>query len=235
MIKLCKKEKRNLKPFGAFLFGDRGENMERKFIFKSNTGELQLPVTPPSFTIEHGIKVETVNIHTLGDVNIPGYGTLATIKIDTMFPAQPYPFAIGHQFPYVYVDIFKKWCSERTVLRFIISDTPINLPVLVQSISYSEKDGTNDVYASITLREYRELSIVKVEQTGSGNKSRPVETSKTIPQSYVIKSGDTLSSICRKFYGDASLYPKLAAANGIKNPHLIYAGHTLKIPDKSQL
>ena len=52
--------------------------MERKFIFKNNTGELQLPITP-HLTIEHGIKVETVNIHTL-DVNIPGYGTLATLR-----------------------------------------------------------------------------------------------------------------------------------------------------------
>jgi phage tail protein X len=209
--------------------------MQRKFIFKDSSMELQLPVTPPSFTVEHGINIETINIHTIGDVNIAGYSTLATLKIECLFPAQSYSFALASQEPYSYVEVFKKWCSERVVVRFIVSDTPVNLPVLVQSITYSEQDGTNDVYATITLREYRELRAVKVEKTGSGNKSRPSEGSKSIPASYTIKKGDTLSSICRKFYGDASLYPKLAAANGIKNPNLIYAGRTIKLPSKSQL
>lgn len=213
----------------------RGDAMQRKFIFKSGIGELQLPITPPSFSIEHGINVETINIHTLGDVNIPGYGTLATIKIDALLPAQPYPFATGHQFPYAYIDVIKKWCSERTVVRFIISDTPINLSVIIQSINYSERDGTKDVYVDLTLREYRELSAIKVEQASSGNRPRPVESPKVTPQSYTIKAGDTLSGICRKFYGNANLYPKLAAANNIKNPNLIYTGNTIKIPDKSQL
>jgi LysM repeat protein len=193
-----------------------------------------LPITPPSFEIEHGIIIETINIHTLGDVNIAGYGTLATIRIDCMFPAQEYPFAFSFQYPYTYVNIFEKWCDEHTVLRFVISNAPINIAVLVQSISYSEKDGTNDVYASIALREYRELKSVRVETTGSGNQSRAAGVTMP-PSSYTVKKGDTLSAICRKFYGDATLYPKFAKANGIKNANLIYVGQVLKIPEKSQL
>lgn len=212
-----------------------GEEMKRKFIFKDGNREILLPVTPPSFSVGHGVRIETINIHTLGDVNIAGYGTLAALKIDCMFPAQAYPFAFSNQDPYTYVDYFLKWCDARTVLRFVISDTLVNIPVLVESINYSEQDGTNDVYATISLREYRELSAVKVEKVGSGNKSRVAATTVVKATSYTIQKGDTLSSICRKFYGDASLYPKLAAANGIKNPNLIIAGKTLSIPDKGQL
>lgn len=213
-----------------------GEKMQRKFIFRDKDRELQLPVTPPSFTIEHGINIETINIHTLGDVNIAGYGTLATIKIDCLFPAQQYSFSTGSQEPYSYVEIFKKWSSEREIVRFIIPDTPVNMPVLVQDVAYSEQDGTNDVYSSITLREYRELNVVKIESSGSGNKTRVASTS-TVPatNSYTVKKGDTLSAICRKFYGNASLYPKVAAANNIKNPNLIYPNQVIKLPDKSQL
>lgn len=209
--------------------------MKRKFIFKEGDKEFLLPVTPPSFSIEHGIKIETVNIHTLGDVNIAGYGTLAVLKIDCLFPAHVSSFAFAYQDPYVYVNNFLKWCDDHTVLRFIISDTPVNIPVLVESINYSEQDGTNDVYASISLREYREISAVKVEKAGSGNKARTTAIAVAKAASYTIQKGDTLSSICRKFYGDASLYTKLAEANGIKNPNLIITGHTLKIPDKSQV
>lgn len=210
--------------------------MQRKFIFKDDIKEMLLPVTPPSFTIEHGINIETINIHTLGDVNIAGYSTLANIKIDCLFPAQDYPFAfITGMDPYSYVETFKKWSHERKIIRFIIPDTPVNIPVLVQSISYTEKDGTNDVYATITLREYRELTIIKVERQGSENTVRGAGSSASPATSYTVKKGDTLSSICRKFYGNASLYSKLANANDIKNPNLIRIGQILKIPEKSQL
>ena len=119
--------------------------MKRKFIFKDGDREFQLPVTPPSFSVEHGIRIETLNIHTLGDVNIAGYGTLAALKIECMFPSPASPFAVDGTDPYTYVDYFLKWCDARTVLRFVISDTPINIPVLVESINYSDRTGTNDV------------------------------------------------------------------------------------------
>jgi LysM repeat protein len=55
--------------------------------------------------------------------------------------------------------------------------------------------------------------------------SKPKTESKVI--SYKIKSGDTLSEIAQKYHTTVA---KLASLNGIKNPNLIYAGHTLKIP-----
>lgn len=209
--------------------------MQRKFIFKDGNREILLPVTPPSFTVEHGINVETINIHTLGDVNIAGYNTLATIRIECMFPAQEYPFALSNGDPYVLVGYFEKWINDHAILRFIVSDTPTNVPVLVQSISYTEQDGTGDVYATITLREYRELNAVKIEAKGSGNASRAISSATVKASSYTVKKGDTLSAICRKFYGNASLYPKLAKVNNIKNANLIYVGQVLTMPEKNKL
>ena len=54
-------------------------------------------------------------------------------------------------------------------------------------------------------------------------------------QNHTVQPGDTLSGICRKYYGNANLYPKLAAYNNIKNPDLIYDGSVLKIPPASAL
>lgn len=214
--------------------------MLRKFIFKYNNrgydNELILPVTPEAFEVEQGVKIETINIHELGDVALAGYGSLATIKIDCMFPAQKYAFVTGpfNPNPYVFTDAFAAWAKTRQVSRFVVSDTQINIPVLVESIVYGERDGTNDVYASITLREYRELGAVQV-QTVAANSTRPVESAPAAPKTYTVKSGDTLSAICRSMYGDANLYPRLAKANGIANPNLIRAGAVLKIPDKGAL
>ena len=47
---------------------------------------------------------------------------------------------------------------------------------------------------------------------------------------YSVKSGDTLSKIAKRFYGDANHYHQIAAANGIDNPDLIQVGQELKLP-----
>jgi LysM repeat protein len=49
---------------------------------------------------------------------------------------------------------------------------------------------------------------------------------------YVVQSGDTLSALAQRFYGKASLYPKIFEANRdiLNNPDLIKVGQTLKIP-----
>ena len=210
----------------------------RKFIFKNpatNT-ELVLPVTPDSFNVSHGIKIETINIHTLGDVNVAGYGTLCAFKIDCMFPTQSYPFVhnLIYTDPYKYIQALESWCDARNVIRFIVSNTMVNVPVLIEDISYGEKDGTKDVYASISLRKYRTLTAA-TSNTGIQNNSRSTESTAVTAKSYTVKSGDTLSAICRDNYGDSSLYSKLANYNGIKNANLIYVGQNIKIPDKSLL
>lgn len=49
---------------------------------------------------------------------------------------------------------------------------------------------------------------------------------------YEVKPGDTLSHIAQRFYGKASLYPKIFEANQdiLTNPDLIKVGQKLKIP-----
>ena len=52
---------------------------------------------------------------------------------------------------------------------------------------------------------------------------------------YTIVSGDSLSKIAKKFYGDAMDYPKLFDANRevIKDADLIYPGQKIRIPPKN--
>jgi nucleoid-associated protein YgaU len=49
---------------------------------------------------------------------------------------------------------------------------------------------------------------------------------------YEVKPGDTLSALAQRFYGKASLYPKIFEANRdiLNNPDLIKVGQKLKIP-----
>ena len=200
---------------------------------------MNMPVTPPSFEIQESRNMETVNIYSLGDVALLGTNTYSTIKMEFLLPAQKYPFVLIDQIvdPYAYVSTFRRFRDDGTVMRLIISGTTVNIPVRVQEMTYKEQDGTNDLYMTLTLCEYKELAAVKVESTkaGADNAARAVETQPGTPDTYKIVSGDTLWSICRRFYNDSGLASKLAAYNGIKNPNLIYAGSTLRLPDKAKL
>jgi nucleoid-associated protein YgaU len=62
---------------------------------------------------------------------------------------------------------------------------------------------------------------------------QPVAESKPAPASnasYLIKRGDTLWDLASTYYRNPWLYPKLAKANGIRNPDLIFAGTRIIIP-----
>ena len=47
---------------------------------------------------------------------------------------------------------------------------------------------------------------------------------------YTIQAGDNLSKIAELFYGAASKYGQIAAANHISDPNKIHAGQTVTIP-----
>jgi nucleoid-associated protein YgaU len=51
-------------------------------------------------------------------------------------------------------------------------------------------------------------------------------------QWHVVEKGETLSKIAERYYGDASLYPKIFEANRdvLKDPNMIRIGQKLRIP-----
>jgi len=66
----------------------------------------------------------------------------------------------------------------------------------------------------------------------SGSSTAPAATSGE--QTYTVASGDSLSKIAKKFYGNANAWNTIFEANKdqIKNPDMIHPGQVLKIPAK---
>ena len=60
-----------------------------------------------------------------------------------------------------------------------------------------------------------------------GNNQRGAAVART----YTVVTGDTLSEIAQRFYASASVFPMIAAANGITNPDIIADGQVLVLPD----
>lgn len=215
----------------------------KQMILKDTSGgtELILPVTPESFSVSFGRNVLKVNVHQLGDVNLWGQKTAATVQVSALLPSseRSYAFAGGYTGnPYGAIEVMQNWQNQGKILRFIVSETPVNLAVLLSEVSYGEQDGTGDVTANLTLSEYREVGATQVQTSGGQpTATRPAESGglHSSPQGYTVVKGDTMWAIARKFYGDATLCWKLASFNDIKNANIIYPGQVVKIPDKGAL
>lgn len=52
-------------------------------------------------------------------------------------------------------------------------------------------------------------------------------------QPYTIKSGDNLSKVSEKFYGNPNKYQTIAQHNGINDPNRIQAGQKINVPPLS--
>lgn len=47
---------------------------------------------------------------------------------------------------------------------------------------------------------------------------------------HVVKSGDTIMSICKEHYGSTSRYSEIVALNELEDPNILYVGQEIKLP-----
>lgn len=201
---------------------------------KSNSDKFMLPVNPESFAFTEKHNNTSVNVNSIGEVNLLGKRDLKTGTISSHFPKRDRNYAnnSGRQAPYTYINKLLSWKSSGKPIQLIITGTKINFQVTIETLKYGEQDGTGDVYYDLTLKEYRAVEIkkTKLKKKKKSKPKRPAAKKKT--KTYTVKSGDCLWNIAKKFYGNGAQYTKIYNANKgkIKNPNLIYPGQVLTIP-----
>lgn len=206
---------------------------------KSNSDKFMLPVNPESFAFTEKHNNTSVNVNSIGEVNLLGKRDLKTGTISSHFPKRDRNYAnnSGRQAPYTYINKLLSWKSSGKPVRLIITGTKINFQVTIETLKYGEQDGTGDVYYDLTLKEYRAVEIkktkLKKKKKTTKKKSKPKRpAAKKKTKTYTVKSGDCLWNIAKRFYGNGAQYTKIYNANRgkIKNPNLIYPGQVLTIP-----
>lgn len=214
-----------------------------QFCFIRDRVSLVMPVTPDSYLWRVGKRMETIHISQIGDVYRPGGRTRFSGSFDFLLPAQEYPWmeAGSRADPQYYLDYLTDWAADDKPVRLVITETEINALVYIEEVSHGEQDGTGDRSITVSVREYVNLEAVEIAVSNSGTQNAARETDpfgrEGGTQAYTIVKGDTLSVICRRYYGKstAAYYNSLARYNGIRNPHLIYPGVTIQIPPESVL
>jgi len=203
--------------------------------FNNFAEKLQLPVNPTGeFRLSTGNKNNIVDIHGLGELHLAGGQKLAEIQLSSFFPVYYAPYCSYRSIPdpYAAVGIIDNWRRSSQPIRLVITETNINMAMLIDSFEYGERAGSRDVYYTLALREYRFVQIRQVTDPVPTGMSAPRPDPKPAPKTYQVRPGDSLYMIAKKVYGDGAKWRDLYAANkstvGV-DPNLIKTGQQLVV------
>ncbi|HOV80752.1 MAG TPA: LysM peptidoglycan-binding domain-containing protein [Bacillota bacterium] len=204
--------------------------------------QLHLPVNPGEVTIRREKAIETVNIINIGEVDFPIGERVKEIAFSSFFPAEYDPSYCRYADlpdPQEAMNQLTAWMMKRGPVRLIITDTIVNVLVLVsvhQSIFRGGEPG--DVYFDLTCRTWREVKVrtareatAPVDSGGVAVEPRP--DLKPVPKIYEVKPGDSLWAIAKLNFGDGSKWSDIYALNRDRigpDPNLIATGLQLVMP-----
>ena len=231
------------------------------FFFADGSDVLTFPITPGELTIKSGSNNEVVSLISGGDVNILKSPSLTEVEFEARFPMRQYPYARPFAKFETYWDKFKELKEKKKPFRFIVTRTTprgsrtwdTNLLMALEDIEIKESaDEGDDVLVSFSLKQYKEYGVKTIKlptsnsnSTSTSSKNRNTDNKTTSSKAYVVKSGDCLWTIAKKFYGSGSKWRKIYTANktvientakkygksSSSNGHWIYPGTKLVIPE----
>ncbi|HBG8855157.1 TPA: peptidoglycan-binding protein LysM, partial [Clostridioides difficile] len=180
---------------------------------RQSNDAFRFPIFPASFEISGNINTSTTNVLRFGEVIICGGTGLRTTEISSFFPSKKYHFCNYKDFPQPYdcVKKLKRWMEQGLILRYIITETDVNMEVIIENFKHGKQDGTNDVYFTLSLKEYKRIQIPSINSSDG-----KIEVVKNVPvakgfetgkqKTHKVVKGDNLWSLAKKYYGNGDLW-----------------------------
>ncbi|WP_422658201.1 LysM peptidoglycan-binding domain-containing protein [Paenibacillus sp. EC2-1] len=212
-----------------------------KFILRNGKGEKFLfPVNPEEITISRQKGYDTATILNFGEFDFPQGNRIKEFSFSSFFPKEfDKSFCKGDMKSFLKPQIAMNKLNEflvlKTPLRFIITETAVNVPVFVSSHQSTFRGGERgDVYFDITLRSWSEMKVAKIAGSGAAGASatnkQQREDMKEKLKTYIVKPGDSLSKIAKLELGDSSKWNQIYKLNQKaigNNPNAIKPGQKL--------
>lgn len=122
---------------------------------------MKIPVLPAEFTVASPFGAETYNTIGQGDILLIGMRGLKTVSWSSFFPKRSYPFARDRAMSaWEYVRLLEGYRERRLPVRLVMANGPdINIAAFISEFSYSEQDGSGDVYYDIVFEEFKFIDL----------------------------------------------------------------------------
>ncbi|MDH6675721.1 LysM repeat protein [Paenibacillus sp. LBL] len=214
-----------------------------QFWLKFNNGAevMWLPVNPATISVTSTNGFEDIDVSNLGEYTIIGNGRQKEFSVSSLFPREYNASFCEHprlKDPWEYVKTIERWQRSGKPVRYIVTNTPINIAVTIRNFEYEERGGEpGDIYYTLDLKEY---TFIKTAKKSDPNAAPPKATTtaqrpstRVVPSSYTVKSGDSLFKISASVYGKGNDWRKIYDANKKTvgpNPNAIRVGLKLVIP-----
>ncbi len=206
----------------SYINGGTGSSY-RTFTLTCEDEKFTLPVTPWEYTVTSGQMNKVISITQVGEALVFSNPKLRTLRFSCFFPSldHEYPFVVGDEKePSACIELLTKWKESKKPVRVVISDSPVNMSMAIMNLEYSERDGTRDVYYSLELTEYKELTIKNANenkqiQETTGLKERQSDKAQAT-EAKVYKGSDVLDA-AKRAYGQYSKWRKVVQGNTLES------------------
>lgn len=213
---------------------------------KNKSVNIYIPVLPEKIIYKSEGRFQEYDIINKGQVNLPNGKEPTIVGWESFFPGpvlKKERYVNKYKSPKTYHNMIDYWRRNGKKVKVLITGTPINLYTYISSYEESYEGANGSINYSIQFTQAIDISVEKVKKKTKGKTSGNKRTKKT-SKSYVIKKGDCLWNIAKKFYKDATKWKIIYKANkstieaaakkhGYKsssNGHWIFAGTKIKIP-----
>nr|WP_315020952.1 hypothetical protein [uncultured Aminipila sp.] len=123
---------------------------------------IQLPVLPEEITIKSPSQNETYQTIKTKEITLIGEIGLKTFGFSSVFPAKKQVYSKGtSMFGWDFVKEIETMRDRKIPFRLIVTDTPVNMAVTIESFEYGLKAGTKDINYSIEFKEFRFIKVKK--------------------------------------------------------------------------
>jgi nucleoid-associated protein YgaU len=220
------------------VFEDNVEGVKMEFTLIDGKTKFQFPVKPEELTISRSKGYETINMLEHGEFDFAQGEKVKEITFSSFFPkeydASYCMYEKDFPDPRVAMNMLNTFLVSKKPLRFIITNTGVNVPVYLISHNTTFRGGeSGDIYFDITMRTWRDSKVEKVGGATSASKSGSRTDLKTSSKTYTVKSGDSLYKIAKLELGSSSKWNEIYKLN-VKtigsDPNRIKPGQKLVMP-----
>ena len=179
--------------------------------------EMAFAMLPEQVTVEASASFQTYNVIDIGEIKIPRGEKLVGFSWDGTLPGEALRYRKelikAHYWmpPATMMGCWSMWRNNGTKLRLMITGTTINHDVYLSNYTVKNRGYGGSVDYSIEFIVAKDMAVYTVdEENQRATTTRPKEA---VPATYTVAPGDSLWSICERFYSDGSKCMDLYAKN----------------------